>query len=179
MRGWPTVLAALLLAGCGSTSSTSSSRTSTSTTKEPTLAKGFVLTSPAFENNGRIPRRYTCDGAGTPIPLHWSGVPRRAKELVVVMRDPDASGAPFVHWAISGISPDAHTLAANARQGRNSAGSNGYAPPCPPHADKAHHYVITITALSGPSNLKNGFSPDQLRTSAVAIATLIGLYSRA
>lgn len=177
---------AALLVGCGGTSasstttSTSSITTSagTGTTGEPTLAKGFVLASPAVKNNGTILRRYTCDGAGLPIPLRWSGVPRQAKELVLVMRDPDAPGVPFVHWAVAGINPGTSSLPPGGVEGRNSAGTSGYTPPCPPKGAKPHHYVITLTALPGPSHLGNGFTPDQLRTGAVGIATLIGVYKR-
>jgi hypothetical protein len=38
--------------------------------------------------------------------------------------------------------------------------------------------VITLSALSGPSDLKPGFTPDQLRAPAVGIATLVGTYTR-
>jgi Raf kinase inhibitor-like YbhB/YbcL family protein len=188
MRTRAALLGLLALAGCGGSSAktatstpdttTSTARTSFSTTG-PTLAKGFVLSSPAFKNNGAIPRRYTCDGAGTPIPLKWSGVPRSAQELVLVMRDPDAPGAPFVHWALAGISPSTSTVPANPIEGRDSAGRSGYTPPCPPSGDRPHHYVITLTALSGPSHLSDGFTPDQLRTGAVGIASLVGVYKRA
>jgi Raf kinase inhibitor-like YbhB/YbcL family protein len=173
------VAIALTLSSCGGSrtaaSSSSSTTTSTTTVSSVSLARGFTLTSPAFKQNGAIPRQYTCDGAGGPIPLKWSGVPRTTRELVLIMRDPDAPGAPFVHWAVAGIRPDATSPA--GVPGRNSTGRTGYAPPCPPPG-KAHHYVITLNALSGPSNLKPGFTPDQLRTSAVGIATLVGTYAR-
>ena len=176
--------AAVTLTACGSSSHSTTDRTAccgpsttstTATASSVSLARGFSLTSPAFRENGAIPKRYTCDGAGTPIPIRWSGVPRNARELVLIMRDPDAPGAPFVHWAVAGISPRATTL--NGISGRNSAGKTGYAPPCPPPG-KPHHYVFTLNALSGPSNLKPGFTPDQLRTSAVGITTLVGTYAR-
>jgi Raf kinase inhibitor-like YbhB/YbcL family protein len=150
-------------------------RTTAGASATPSLAKGFTLTSPAFKANAPIPRQYTCDGAGTALPLRWSGVPRAAKEFVLMMRDPDAPGTPFIHWAVAGISP--HATAPTGVDGQNSAGTTGYTPPCPPPG-KPHHYVITLNALSGPSGLKPGFTPDQLRTSAVGIATLIGTYAR-
>ncbi len=192
------LLGVLVLGGCGggggtstrasttSAASTTTTVASTSTTTSAhsssvhavTLARGFHLSSPAFHNNGAIPTRYTCSGSGEPIPLSWSGVPKSAHELVLVMRDPDAPGSPFTHWALAGISPQTHSVPANAIAGRNSAGSNGYTPPCPPHGSRAHHYVITLTALSGASGLKPGFDSDQVRTSAVGIATLVGTYRR-
>ncbi len=193
------LLGVLVLGGCGGgggSTSTHASATSaaspTTTVASPspttsarsssvhpvTLARGFHLSSPAFHNNGTIPTRYTCSGAGEPIPLTWSGVPKSAHEMVLVMRDPDAPGVPFTHWALAGIGPQTHGVPPNAIAGRNSTGANGYTPPCPPHGSRAHHYVITLTALSAASGLKAGFDPNQLRTAAVGIATLVGTYKR-
>lgn len=178
---------AVALAGCGDSGGHSTTTTSTTTrtaTVTPTgttpappvsLARGFHLTSPAFRANGAIPKQYTCDGTGTPPPLRWTGVPRHAKELVLVMRDPDAPSGDFVHWAVAGISPTATSPA--GVEGRNSSGTIGYTGPCPPPG-RPHHYVITLSALSGPSGLKSGFTPDQLRTAAAGIATLVGTYAR-
>lgn len=173
------VAIALTLSSCGgSGTSTGGSSVASSTTtgvSSVSLARGFTLASPAFRQNGTIPRQYTCDGAGTPIPVKWSGVPKSTRELVLIMRDPDAPGAPYIHWAVAGIRPGA--TSPSGVPGQNSSGKTGYAPPCPPPG-KPHHYVITLNALSGPSNLKPGFTPDQLRTSAVGIATLVGTYAR-
>jgi Raf kinase inhibitor-like YbhB/YbcL family protein len=159
------------------TTATASRTTATTPAPAPpaTLAKNFRLTSPAFKPGGAIPRQYTCDGAGAPIPLAWSGVPKSAKELVLMMRDPDAPSGDFIHWAVAGINPRSNTP--TGVNGRNSEGRAGYAAPCPPPG-RPHHYVITLSALSGPSKLKPGFAPDQLRTAAVGIATLVGTYAR-
>ncbi len=173
MRRAGLVAVAVALAGCGG-----SSHTTVSSAPPPTpLATGFHLVIPAFGPGGGVPRQYTCDGADTPIPLHWSGVPRGAKELALVIRDPDAPGGDFVHWAVAGISPTSTSVPAGAVQGRNSFGSIGYRGPCPPHG-QSHHYVISLSALSGPSGLKPGFRADQLHTAAVAITTVIRTYSR-
>ncbi len=185
--------AALLVAGCGggsasssstppstssapeTTSLTTTSTAASSTASAVTLARGFRLYSSAFRNGGKIPARYTCDGLDVSIPLAWSGVPANARELVLIMRDPDAPSGNFVHWAVAGITPTARLPF--GIEGRNSFGTLGYRGPCPPRG-KTHHYVITLNALGGPSNLKTGFTADQLRTAAVGIATLIGTYSR-
>jgi hypothetical protein len=34
------------------------------------------LSSAAFSSNGPIPTDHTCDGAGKPPPLEWSGAPK-------------------------------------------------------------------------------------------------------
>jgi Raf kinase inhibitor-like YbhB/YbcL family protein len=97
---------------------------------------------------------------------------------VLVIRDPDAPTGNFVHWAAAGIPPNEIEVPESAIEGRNSFGSLGYRGPCPPRGGKPHHYVITLDALGSPSGLKTGFSADQLRTAALAIATLTGTYAR-
>jgi hypothetical protein len=177
------------LAACGSSHTTATTATATSTpapagvTPGQTLASGFRLTSPAFRPGAAIPRQYTCDGSDLSLPLRFSGVPRSARELVLVMRDPDAPGGNFVHWALAGIAPGATALpvggvAGRVIPGRNSFGSLGYRGPCPPPGGGPHHYVLTLSALSGASGLRPGFAPDQLQTAALGIATLIGTYAR-
>jgi Raf kinase inhibitor-like YbhB/YbcL family protein len=98
------------------------------------------------------------------------------------MRDPDAPGGDFVHWAVAGISPRTAGFPSGGvpgliTPGRNSFGSLGYRGPCPPQG-ATHHYVITLTALSAASGLRPGFSADQLRAPTVATATLTGTYGR-
>jgi Raf kinase inhibitor-like YbhB/YbcL family protein len=177
-------LLALAPAGCGGGSSSSSPATSPSSAatspSSAALVPALRLGSPGFAPGGPIPRRYTCDGADLPLPLRWSGVPRRARELLVVMRDPDAPGGNFIHWAIARIRPSATSLpAAGAVEGRNSFGAVGYRGPCPPRGDRPHRYVITLSALAGPSGVRRGFAPNQaVRSLVLAVATLTGTYVR-
>jgi Raf kinase inhibitor-like YbhB/YbcL family protein len=102
---------------------------------------------------------------------------------VLVVRDPDAPGGGFVHWAVAGINPATTSFPAGGvsgqiTPGRNSFGSLGYRGPCPPTGASAHHYVFTLSALASASGLRTGFSPDQLQTQALGIATLTGTYAR-
>jgi hypothetical protein len=173
------VLLGVALSGCGG----SAQSRSTGASPPPVRLVGSLrLTSPAFTAGAAIPRIYTCDGRDISIPLRFAGIPRATRELVLVMRDPDAPTADFVHWAIAGIAPATRGFAQGGVPGlivpgRNSYGSIGYRGPCPPPG-RAHHYVLTLSALPTASGLKPGFSADQLRTSALAIATLIGTYGR-
>lgn len=174
------LLAALLaIAGCGGGHSTTSS---TSSSAGIHSASTIVLSSPTFAPGAAIPRRYTCDGADTALPLRWSGVPHTAHELVMVMRDQDALGGNFIHWALARIPPtttalDPADLPPGAVEGQNSFGSTGYRGPCPPRG-APHHYVITLSALAVASGASSGFSAAQLRTPTVGSATLTGTYGR-
>ena len=59
------------------------------------------LTSNAFAPAERIPQRYAADGEDVSPPLSWMGVPAEARELAMIVDDPDAPQAePFVHWMI-------------------------------------------------------------------------------
>jgi Raf kinase inhibitor-like YbhB/YbcL family protein len=174
------LMIAMLLAGCGGgTKSTSTAATTPAAAPAVKLSGSLRVASTAFKPNGPIPRQYTCDGQDIPIPLQFAGVPTSTHELLLVMRDPDAPTGNFVHWAVAGIAPAATSVPANSIEGRNSFGSLGYRGPCPPPGDKPHHYVVTLSALAGASGLTSGFTPDQpVRSGQLAIATLIGTYSR-
>ncbi|HID17248.1 TPA: YbhB/YbcL family Raf kinase inhibitor-like protein, partial [Candidatus Bathyarchaeota archaeon] len=52
--------------------------------------KELKVTSPAFENKGFIPKKYTCDGEDVNPPLNIEGIPEGAKSLVLIVDDPDA-----------------------------------------------------------------------------------------
>src|SRR5262249_19676446 len=53
-------------------------------------AMAMTLKSPAFQQNGHIPSKYTCEGEDVSPPLAWEGVPNGANSLVLIIDDPDA-----------------------------------------------------------------------------------------
>jgi phosphatidylethanolamine-binding protein (PEBP) family uncharacterized protein len=68
-------------------------------------AMAMTLKSPAFQQNGHISSKYTCEGEDVSPPLAWEGVPNGAKSLVLIIDDPDAPDpkAPkmvWVHWVV-------------------------------------------------------------------------------
>src|SRR5439155_14692198 len=65
----------------------------------------ITLRSSAFTDGGTIPQRFTCASVGTTPPLAWSGVPAGAKELALLVEDPDAPGGTFVHWVLFHLQP--------------------------------------------------------------------------
>ena len=117
------------------------------------------LSSTAFVAGGTIPTIHTCDGGDVSPPLAWSGVPARAKSLVLIVDDPDAPdpAAPkmtWVHWVLYNIPPTATHLAADLAEnelppgtleGINDWKRTGYGGPCPPIG--RHRYFHKLYAL--------------------------------
>jgi Raf kinase inhibitor-like YbhB/YbcL family protein len=156
-------------------------------TDTPAAPATLRLSSPAFADGARIPTPYTCSGTGRRPALRWSGVPQDARELALVVIDPDAGGGGFVHWTAYAIPPSTRGLPSNglpagALEGANSAGSQGWTGPCPPPGDSPHHYNFTLYWLKRPSGLKAGASGDAVlaavRSRAGGRGRLVGRFSR-
>jgi Raf kinase inhibitor-like YbhB/YbcL family protein len=130
----------------------------------------FQLTT-AFDDNGFIPEKFTCDGADISPVLTWTEQPFGTKALAMIMDDPDAFRGRFVHWVLYDLPPDARSvaeglakdrqLANGARQGQNDFGEIGYNGPCPPKGS-SHRYVFKLYALDAKMNLKAGASKSGL-----------------
>jgi Raf kinase inhibitor-like YbhB/YbcL family protein len=153
----------------------------------PDVPDTIKLTSPAFADGATIPTRFTCAGEETSPPLRWSGVPHDARELALIVDDPDAPGGTFVHWVLCKLSPDSDALAegkvpAGALEGESSAGKAAYVGPCPPPGDDPHHYDFTLYALRSPLTEKDGASADAVRAAvddaALARGQLVGRFGR-
>lgn len=111
----------------------------------------MVLTSTAFEHNGEIPTKYTCEGDGINPPIEWTEVPEGTISLALIVEDPDTpTGQIFNHWLMWNIPSDNRGITENslpnAKVGKNSGGQNEYYPPCPP--DKEHRYIFKLYALN-------------------------------
>ncbi len=118
-----------------------------------------MLNSSAFEPNGPIPAKYTCDGEDVSPALTWSGVPSGTKSLALIVDDPDAPdpAAPkmtWVHWVLYDVPPSAqglpeavgaNSLLRGTREGLNDWKRTGYRGPCPPIG--RHRYFFKLYAL--------------------------------
>jgi Raf kinase inhibitor-like YbhB/YbcL family protein len=175
-------LAGVLLAGCGG-----GDDEAVVTGPPPSAPDEIRLTSPAFEQDGTIPERFTCDGEDTSPPLEWSGVSKEAAEFALLVEDPDAPGATFVHWLLLGIDRATRGLAEGetppgAEEAKTSFGDEGYGGPCPPEGDDPHRYVFTLYALQGPLDVDADASPAEVRAAigeaALARGQLTGRYGR-
>lgn len=124
----------------------------------------FSISSSAFAENGAIPAKYTCDGAGVSPPLSWQKVPAHAAELVLFVIDDSANGVNGgVRWIVGGIDPASGGVTAGAVPrggivGTNTAGKAAYSPICPAkgHTDTVE---LVLYALKRQIKLSPGFRP--------------------
>lgn len=128
--------------------------------KENTM---FQLKSSAFQPEGNVPPRFTCEGADISPELTWSGMPAGTKTFALIVHDPDAPRAGgFTHWVVFNIPAGVSHIAENAPkhgqlpgggvQGRNDGGKQGYMGPCPPSG--THRYYFRVYALDTALDLR-------------------------
>jgi Raf kinase inhibitor-like YbhB/YbcL family protein len=148
------------------------------------------ITSPAFENEGLIPAKYTCDGDDISPPLQWEAVPEGTKSIALISDDPDAPVGTWVHWVLFNLPPDTRELAESippdktlpngAKQGTTDFGRIGYGGPCPPSG--THRYFFKIYALDTELDLQaDARKRDLLKAMEghiLAEGQLIGKYKR-
>jgi len=149
------------------------------------IPKIMNLESPVFSNNGNIPSKYSCRGENINPPLKISGVPQKAKSLVLIVDDPDAPRGTWVHWTVWNISPKTieiqeDSVPEGAVEGMTDFGKPGYGGPCPPSG--THHYFFKLFALNTTLDISSSSRIQDLEKAMAGHildkAQLIGLYSR-
>jgi Raf kinase inhibitor-like YbhB/YbcL family protein len=150
------------------------------------------ITSSAFEHQGAIPRKYTCQGEDASPPLAWSGLPNGTQSLALIVDDPDAPdpAAPkrvWVHWVLYDMAPTEPGLPegakqppAGARNGKNDWGRTGYGGPCPPIGRHRYfHKLYALDTLLGDLGAPNKASLEKaMRGHILGQAELIGTYQK-
>jgi Raf kinase inhibitor-like YbhB/YbcL family protein len=118
----------------------------------PSASAGSLqISSPSFNQNDVIPAQFTCDGAGTSPALRFSGAPRGARSLVLIVVDPDVSKSNkpdgrYLHWALWNLSANRTEIIEGQRAlGLNDNGPGNYIPPCPPTGE--HRYLFQLYAI--------------------------------
>lgn len=146
------------------------------------------ITSPAFQNNQKIPAQYTCDGnppaGGVNPPLNISDIPAGAKSLVLVMDDPDSPTGTWDHWVVFNMPFATTEILENTKApgiaGINTFGELGYGGPCPGSGE--HRYLFKLYALDSQLDLKEGATKAEIEQAMaghiMAQAELVGRYSR-
>jgi len=148
------------------------------------------LTSAAFDREGLIPSRYTCDGSNVSPALSFEEVPAGTASLALICDDPDAPFGTWVHWVYydlpgttAGLPEDVpleKSPLPGGTQGANDFGQIGYGGPCPPGG--THRYFFKLYALDAMLDLPPGASKGQLlgrmKGHILAEAELMGSYGR-
>lgn len=150
------------------------------------------LESPTFAANAEIPKRQTCEGQDVAPALVWTGVPKGARSLALIVDDPDAPdpAAPkttWVHWVLYDLPPTASGLAEGAswlpegtRVGLNDWERARWNGPCPPIG--RHRYFFKLYALD--TTLGDLHEPTAarleiaMRGHVVGEAQLVGTYRK-
>jgi hypothetical protein len=145
----------------------------------------LVVTSSAFRNTEAIPQDYTCEGVKRPPPLAWSKVPPGTKSFAILVED-TATPRAFTHWLVTGIPATTHSvepgtpLPAEAIVSHNGNGSDGYAPPCPPHG--RHRYVFHVYALDTDADAAKPTTRAELMTEikghVLAEGAMVGTFKK-
>ena len=147
----------------------------------------FSLQSSAFENGGKIPRKFGYKNENYSPPLNFSGVPDNTKSLVLIMDDPDAMGAVgkiWVHWVVWNIDPsnteiNENSVPKGATEGKTDFNEIGYGGPAPP--DKEHTYIFKLYALNERLDLNEGSTKSQvedaIKSHVIAETKLEGKYA--
>ncbi len=151
----------------------------------------FKITSSAFQSDGAIPKKYSCDGQDISPPLAWSGTPAGTKSFALIMDDPDARPDTWVHWVLYDLPASAHDLpenvpkqkelASGARNGVNGEPKIGYEGPCPPPGP-VHNYHFKLYALDAKLGLAAGATKADVEKAMkghiLGEAEFVGLFKR-
>jgi len=144
--------------------------------------KELNITSPAFENNGFVPSKYTCDGADVNPPLKIKDVPKGTESLVLIVDDPDAPMGTWDHWIVWNIPPteaiDEDSVP--GIEGMNDFNRHSYGGPCPPSG--THRYFFKVYALDTSLHLDSNARKEDVERAMeahiLAEGEIVGRYSR-
>jgi Raf kinase inhibitor-like YbhB/YbcL family protein len=172
-------VALVLLSGCAAGDDAEPSPSPRPSDAGPTPTLG--LTSNAFEPEGEIPTRHSCDGENVSPPLRFDGVSVDARTVALIMEDPDAPSGTVLHWTFwnlptnrTDLQEDADIASLGGREGQDYRG------PCPP--DGEHRYFFYGYAVNGTLDLEAGESVEDLRAAlanrTVQEASMFGTYCR-
>jgi Raf kinase inhibitor-like YbhB/YbcL family protein len=151
------------------------------------ISMAIEVSSPAFDQGGIIPTKYTGEGQDVSPALNWSDLPEGTREIALVCDDPDAPRPePWVHWVLYKIPADSTGLpeggTEGALEGENDFGRRGYGGPMPPVGHGVHHYHFKVYALDAELERAAGLTKDQLLEAmeghVLDEGKLVGTYER-
>jgi Raf kinase inhibitor-like YbhB/YbcL family protein len=145
-----------------------------------TKYKHLKLDSEAFNQNGMIPSKYTCDGKNVNPPININCFCEKAKSLAIIVDDPDAINGSFCHWIIWDLPLTDRIEEGEHRgiPGKNDFGYFRYNGPCPPVGTHRYYFkvyaldcVLDIPASSGKTDLEKA-----MKDHVVGFGFLVGKY---
>ena len=145
----------------------------------------LTITSPAFQDGGEIPAKFSRDGGNANPALHISAAPAEAKSLVLIVDDPDAPVGLFTHWLVWNIDPKTtdiaeHSVPRGAVQGTNDFPGARYDGPQPPSG--THRYYFRFFALDQTLSLRAGAKRKELdaaiKDHAIGQGQLMGRFTK-
>ena len=141
----------------------------------------FTISSSAFNNEEKIPSKYTADGVDVSPPLTWVNPPPETKSFALIVDDPDAPKIVWTHWLIKDIPATTTGIEEGKTVGVEIKSHFGYAHwggPAPPSGE--HRYFFRLYALSVaklPAKTKEELYA-QVKKHTLGEATLMGKYER-
>ena len=143
------------------------------------------VTSGAFSDGGKIPKKYTCDDSNVSPPLRVENLPKAVKSLALIVDDPDAPGRTWTHWLVWNIDPKGteigeNSVPQNGIQGTSDFGSAKYGGPCPPSGVNRYYFraYALDAVLSLPSSATKSAVEKAMAGHIIAQGSLMGTYSR-
>jgi Raf kinase inhibitor-like YbhB/YbcL family protein len=149
---------------------------------ESNATGSLKISSTAFDHEGVIPSKYTCEGEEVNPPLQIDQIPAGAKTLAIIVEDPDAPNGTFDHWLVWNI-PPTKLIGGDVTPGicgKNGGGKTGYYGPCPPSG--FHRYYFHVYALDAEIDLEGGADKTALQQAMqghiLAEGVLMGRYQK-
>jgi Raf kinase inhibitor-like YbhB/YbcL family protein len=158
--------------------------------KKETTNMTLKITSTAFQNEGMIPEKYTCDGEDLSPALKFEAIPAGTKSTLLICDDPDAPSGNWNHWILYNIPPNITELdegisieklkSKGILSGTNDFKKKEYGGPCPPGG--THRYFFKFYALDEMLNPEKLLSRNEILKEIaghiLAQAELMGKYKR-
>lgn len=151
-------------------------------------AQSLQITSTAFLEGGKIPKKYSGQGGDNSPPLSWGPIPAGTKSFALINDDPDAPVGNWVHWLVKNIPADITNFAENSHSGEivvNSWGKKKYGGPMPPagtgpNKDGTHRYYFKIYSLNVEKMKATTIETfyEEVEKHKIAEGTLMGTYKK-
>jgi hypothetical protein len=149
----------------------------------------LIVTTPAFEHEGLIPKEYTGYGADMSPEIHLSNIDSQAKSISIIMDDMGHPIPNYNHWVIWNV-PVMQIIPANIPYGRTvdilsgavqgrGYGKHRYRGPKPPF-NWSHRYQLNVfvleCALELPATSRKRDLINAMAGHILQQATLVGRY---